>query len=98
MNLVKKTNMQKVSIPRRLWKKNPQEIYEIIRLQEWKPLRVCITYSCDFIITMTCDDKKETKLTRYLGFTEKLNIQFDDNGQPLYSYGSYIVYVSENRN
>lgn len=66
--------------------------------QTWKPLRVCITYSCDFIITMTCDDKKETKLTRYLGFTEKLNIQFDDNGQPLYSYGSYIVYVSENRN
>lgn len=47
---------------------------------------------------MTCDDKQETKLTRYSGFTEKQNIQFNDNGQPLFSYGSYIVYVNENKN
>lgn len=93
VNLVKKTIMQKVSRPRRWWKREPQEIHEMFRLQEWKPLRVCITSSCDFLITMTCDGRQETKLTRYSGFTEKQNIQFDDNGQPLYSYGSYILYV-----
>lgn len=47
---------------------------------------------------MPCDDKQETKLTRYSGFTEKQNIQFNDNGQPLFPYGSYIVYVNENKN
>lgn len=47
---------------------------------------------------MTSDDKQEKKLTRYQGFTEKQNIQFDDSGEPLYSYGSYIVYVNENKN
>lgn len=35
---------------------------------------------------------------RYSGCTEKQEIQFDDRDQPLYSYGSYIVYVRENRN
>lgn len=100
VNLIKKTKMQKVSRPRmRRWrKKDPQEIHEMIGLQEWKPLRFCITNSGDFLITMTCDDKEETKLTRYSGFTEKQNIQFDDNGQSLFSYGSYIVYVNENKN
>lgn len=47
---------------------------------------------------MTCDEKQETKLMRYSGCTEKQEIQCDDRDQPLYSYGSYIVYVIENRN
>lgn len=95
VNLIKKTKMQKVSRPRmhRWRKKDTQEIHKMIELKDWKPLRFCITNSGDFLITMTCDDKQETKLTRYSGFTEKQNIQFDDNEQPLYSYGSYIVYV-----
>lgn len=98
VNLVKKSRVQKVSRPLRYKKKDTQEIHEIIRLNKWKPLRVCTTSSGDFLITMTCDEKQETKLMRYSGCTEKQEIQFDDRDQPLYSYGSYIVYVSENRN
>lgn len=74
------------------------KIHEMFGLQEWKPLRFCITNSGDFLITMAFDDKHGTKLTLYSGFTEKHNIQFDDAEQPLYSYGSFIVYVSGNRN
>lgn len=40
---------------------------------------------------------EETKVVRYSGYKEKQRIQFNDENQPLFSFGD-IKYLSENRN
>lgn len=73
-------------------------IDELIKLQNWKPLNLCITSSGDIMVTMYNDAETQSKVTRYTGSTEKQTIQFDDEGKPIYSENNKIKYITENKN
>ncbi|XP_052699398.1 uncharacterized protein LOC128176917 [Crassostrea angulata] len=85
----------------------PQDIATFIKLKEWRPQSVCITSSGDLLVIMNNDENKQTKVARYSGAKEKQSIQYNDKGQPLYSYeegkkiyssGYRTKYIIENRN
>ncbi|XP_062571479.1 tripartite motif-containing protein 55-like [Saccostrea cucullata] len=75
-----------------------KKIKELIRLQNWRPRGICSTFSGDLLVIMYSDYANQTKVVRYSGSTESQTIQFDDKGKPLYSFGLYDRYITENRN
>ena len=72
-------------------------IQPLIRLREWTPLNLCNTSSGDLLVTMVSDDRKESKVMRYSGPTEIQSIQWDDQGNALYSYNISSKHLSENK-
>lgn len=72
------------------------QIKKVIKLKEWKALDICSTLSGDLLVIMN-DGKNSSKVVRYFGSTEKQTIQFNDDGQSLYSPGEKKCLI-ENRN
>ena len=69
-----------------------------ITLQGWKALGLHSSLpSGDLLVIMRSEDNQQTKVVRYSELKMKQTIQFDDQGQPLYSSGG-IKYLSQNRN
>nr|XP_022298830.1 LOW QUALITY PROTEIN: uncharacterized protein LOC111107774 [Crassostrea virginica] len=80
-----------------VYKVKNDQTQKIITLQGWKPSQLCFTSSGNLLVTMYSDDFTQSKVVRYSGSTVTETIQFDDEGQPLYS-GRDIKCISENRN
>lgn len=74
-----------------------KQIEVVIKLRDWKPRSLCFTSSGDLLVIMDSDDEKQTRVVRYFDFKEKQRIQYNHNGQRLFS-SSFIKYISENRN
>ncbi|XP_034309272.2 uncharacterized protein [Magallana gigas] len=85
-------------ISRTVNKVNNGQIEELIRLQGWRPSKLCVTSNGDLLVTMFSDDFTQCKVIRFSGSTEKQTIQFDDEGKPLYSGNINVKYITENRN
>ena len=83
---------------RTVYKVKNDKIEEIIRLKGWKLLNLCVTSSGDLLVTIHSDDDTQSKVIRCSGSILKQTIQFDDEGQPLYSSKGYIKHISESRN
>ncbi|XP_078330535.1 uncharacterized protein LOC144624549 [Crassostrea virginica] len=48
-----------------------EQIQQLVKLQGWKPYGICCTSSDDLLVIMDSDDRKETRVVRYSGATDK---------------------------
>ncbi|XP_061177451.1 uncharacterized protein LOC133186235 [Saccostrea echinata] len=69
---------------------------EVIKLEDWEPNGICITFSGELLVTMFSDDA-QSKTVRYSGSTEKQTLQFDDQGKPYFSSGG-LKHITESKN
>lgn len=77
--------------------KNDQ-IWTLPIVKGWVPRSICSTLTDDVLVLSVRHDDKQTQVVRYTGSSKTQTIQFNENGQPLYSPGCYKKIICENRN
>lgn len=69
-----------------------------LKLSGWKPWSICACSMENILVALKNDSYTEAKVVRYVKSKEKQTIQFDDNGQALYSPERSLMFVAENQN
>jgi hypothetical protein len=64
----------------------------------WAPDRLCCTRSGDILVSMGTTDGSQHKIVRYQGHTVTQEIDRDEDGEPIYKGGTYLLRVVENNN
>lgn len=64
----------------------------------WTPKNLCRTQTGEILVSMYSEDETQSRVVRYNGSTEKQTIQFDDEGEPLYSSNDCTKHICENGN
>lgn len=70
-----------------------------LNLTNWLPRGICHTKNGDMLVSMRSENKKQSKVVRYSGTTETQTIQYDGQGEPLFSTSSTaVLLLTENGN
>ena len=75
-----------------------EQIGLLVRLQGWRPLNLCSTSAGDLLVSMVSEDRNQAKVVRYSRGEETQNIQWDHQGEALYSRYPTYKFLSENKN
>lgn len=75
-----------------------EQIGLLVRLQGWRPLNLCSTSAGDLLVSMVSEDRNQAKVVRCSRGEETQNIQWDHQGEALYSRYPTYKFLSENKN
>ncbi|XP_056001872.1 uncharacterized protein LOC130048825 [Ostrea edulis] len=70
----------------------------ITTAQGWHPGQLCCTKSGGILVSVCTTDKSQYKIVHYQGHAVKQEIYRDEEGEPIYNGGKYLLYVVENNN
>ncbi|XP_062581601.1 uncharacterized protein LOC134243359 [Saccostrea cucullata] len=62
----------------------------IIKLKDWKPWSVTSTSNNELLVSMWTDSFKDSKVVRFSGSLAIQEIQFREDGKPLYHYPAFV--------
>ncbi|XP_061165675.1 uncharacterized protein LOC133174586 [Saccostrea echinata] len=75
------------------------KIQTLMDLDSWCPVGVCCTMNGDLFISMRSIRKGHSRVLKYAGTKETLNIQYNNKGKALFSINvSFALHLAENRN
>ncbi|XP_062572585.1 E3 ubiquitin-protein ligase TRIM71-like [Saccostrea cucullata] len=78
---------------------NKKAVNVLFSILNWFPVGLCYTDNGDLLVSMRSMDKTQSKVVRYSGTTEIRKIQYDSQGQPLFSTGdTNVLLLTENGN
>ncbi|XP_062620680.1 E3 ubiquitin-protein ligase TRIM71-like [Saccostrea cucullata] len=72
----------------------------LISIHDWFPVGLWYSGKGDLLVSMRSMDTNQSRVVRYSGMTEKQKIQYDSEGQPLFSTGvvKTVILLTENGN
>ena len=79
-----------------IWKEN--KVKELIDLNNWSLLSLCMTANNGLLVCMTDAKGYECRVVRFEEFEERQIIQYDSEGERLYTSGTGRKFIKENRN
>ncbi|XP_062620679.1 uncharacterized protein LOC134282287 [Saccostrea cucullata] len=74
------------------------EVKVLLSIHDWYCYGLNCTVNGDLLVSMRSTDCTQSRVVRYSGTTEILKIQYDSQGQPLFSSFEHVLLLTENGN